>query len=414
LLLTDIPPCRNLTAGLALAQLCRFLPRGSLACFTILNRHLHPELCPDLDWIPMEVARKPNEYGRRVLRGRLGILTALPIENCTRWISAPRLVARATRFARAHNVDLLWAVLQGQTVVRVAGPLARNLGVPLLTQVWDPLSWWLRAHEVDPWNRWLARRQFDAAIRQSGCCMTASWVMAEQYENMYGVRCVPMLSCLDSNAAMPVAEALRNQHEIVIGMAGQFYAEEEWNQLLAALHEARWRVAGRSVRIKVLGPYVPPGAVSEPRLDYRGWKPTAEAIKILAQETDVLYCPYPFAPEMDEVARVSFPSKIPLYFAAGRPILFHGPAYSSPGRYLIERKAAVICKELSVPAIYNELERLVTSPALYAKTALNGRSAFLQDFTLDQMRERFLSALGTMPQELAPSPLSLRHASNTR
>ena len=398
LLLTDIPPCQNFTAGLVLAQLCRFLPRGSLACFTILNPHLKPHLCPDLDWIPIEIVSKPNEFGQYwPLPRPYGIVTALPIENYRRLVLAPRLRAQAARFARAQNVDMIWAVLQGQTIVRVAGKLATNLGLPLVTQVWDPLGWWLRAHGVDRWNRRVARRLFDKTIRQSVSCITASWAMAAQYEKSYGVRSIPVIVGHDLNAAASPPPRLRNEREFVIGMAGQFYASAEWENLLAALNFAGWQVAGRSVRLKVLGGQPPPVGVPE-RTDFLGWKSPAEAIQVLADETDVLYCPYPFTPVMEEVARLSFPSKLPLYFAAGRPVVFHGPANSSPARYLAERRAGVLCTELAPAAIYNELERLAILPKLYAQTVQNARVASERDFTLEGMRGRFFAALGITAQ----------------
>ena len=38
-------------------------------------------------------------------------------------------------------------------MVRMARKVASGLDVPFRVQIWDPLSWWLRAHGVDPINR---------------------------------------------------------------------------------------------------------------------------------------------------------------------------------------------------------------------------------------------------------------------
>ena len=40
LLLTDIPPCSNLTAGIVTAQMCRFVPPDELAIFCVTGRHV--------------------------------------------------------------------------------------------------------------------------------------------------------------------------------------------------------------------------------------------------------------------------------------------------------------------------------------------------------------------------------------
>ena len=394
LLLTDIPPCRNFTAGLVLAQLCRFLPRGSLACFTILNPHVKPEFWPDLDWIPIEIVQKPSEFGFYHPFGQpWGFVTALPTENYRRLVLGARLHSQAASFARTQNCDMIWAVLQSQTVVHVARKLAKSLRLPLVTHVWDPLSWWLRAHNVDWWNARIALRHFDETMRRSTSCIAASWAMAELYEKKYGVRSVPVIASHPASAAASPPPQLRNEREFVIGLAGQFYAMVEWENLLAAMNYAGWQIGGRSVRLKVLGGHKPSVAVPE-KTDYVGWKSQEEAIQFLAEETDALYCPYPFDLDMEDVARVSFPSKLPLYFAAGRPVVFHGPAYSSPARYLGKRGAGLLCTELTPAAIYNEFERLAISPALYAQTVQNGRAAFERDFTLERMRKLFFRALG--------------------
>lgn len=402
LILTDIPPCKNLTAGLVLDQLCRFLPRGSVVCFAVTNPEINPKLSPDLDWIPIEYERKPREssvmWPARSRRIRQ-LLTAIREEWNSR-VVVPRLIRRAVAFGRLHKVDTVWAVLQGQTIVRMALPLAEALGAPLHTHVWDPLSWWLVAHEVDPRTSRLALAQFDRTLRQSRSCAAASWAMADHYRERYGTDSVPLISSHDRTLAQDPPPRLNADGEIVIGMAGQFYAVQEWHQLIEALKAAGWKVSGRSVRLKVFGHYVPVSDVPEGRLEFLGWRPQSEVIQILSQ-VDLLYCPYPFARHLEEVSRLSFPSKVVTYLAAGRPILFHGPAYSSPARYLGDAKAALLATSFDAPAIYNEIQRVVDDPALYETVALNGRARFLADFTLERMRECLWLFLQTSEAELS-------------
>jgi glycosyltransferase involved in cell wall biosynthesis len=386
LLLTDAPPCSNLTAGLVLAQMCRFLPKGSVVCYLVLNPYLKPEACPDLQWIVTESSAKPNEVGIQ-RPSPAGFATALAKENVKRWFLVPRLVERAVTFGRKHAVDAIWAVLQGQTLVRMAQRVAAQLHRPLYTQVWDPLSWWLAVYNVDAWNRHVALSTFDRTMRASAACATASWAMADDYRQTYGVKSVPVIASHEPGEAAPPAQELRQQDELVIGMAGQFYANEEWFQLITALNYADWKVAGRTVRLKVLGQHQPSGDIPPDHLNFAGWKSQPEAIRILSQETDVLYCPYPFSPMMEEVSRLSFPSKLPLYFAAGRPVLMHGPRYSSPARYLLETGAGALCLELDPPAIYNELQRIVEDRDLYRTIAEKGHQALLRDFSHSRMRE---------------------------
>jgi hypothetical protein len=394
LLLTDIPPSSNLTAGIVTAQMCRFIPAGELAVFCVQNPHLRPMPYPDLAGIPIKTVPKPNELGRRQIGAvSIGRIGGAAVEGFRRLSLTPRIVRQAVEYGRQQQVDSLWVVLQGQTMVRMASAVATGLNVPLRTQVWDPLEWWLRAHGVDPLNRARDLALFDRAIRSSVICATASWAMAESYQAKYGTPCAKVIASLQRTLGRRPEPQLCMPKEVAIGMAGQFYADQAWNQLVRALDFAGWQVDRRRVVVRVFGNQRPEG-VPDQNLDFLGWKPQEEVVEILSQTCDILYCPYPFEPRMAEVARLSFPSKIPTYLAAGRPIMFHGPDYAGPWRYLRERKAAYLCGSLEPAVIYNGLSHLVEDKALYAATAKSAQDAFVADFTLEQMGKDVREFLG--------------------
>ncbi len=437
LLLTDIPPCKNFTAGLVLDQLCRFLPRGSIACFAMVNPALDAKLSPDLDWIPVAYARKRNEAAfwpsparllrsaiRRISESRRGrsspvassprawlarkSLPRLPgsgmlarplrfpivwaVEKLRRVCVVPRLTNQAVAFGRAQKVDVVWAVLQGQTVTQMAVDVARRLQAPLITQVWDPLRWWLLANKIDRFNQQSALDDFDQALRESRTCITASWAMAQAYQSRYSTRAIPVIASHPSEWARTPDLNRFPGDQLKLGMAGQFYAGEEWLQLLRALNMSGWQVRGRSVSLTVLGAACPPGDAPPDRIRYLGWRSQEEAVELLSA-LDLLYCPYPFDGRMEEVATLSFPSKVVLYLAAGRPVLFHGPDYASPAEYLRDRQAGYIVPDLHAAAVYNGLCRLVDDPELYVALGKHAQQAFLRDFTLESMRASFEQAL---------------------
>ena len=394
LLLTDIPPCSNLTAGIVTAQMCRFVPPGELAIFCVQNRHLHPEPYPDLADIPIRFAVKPNELRRRSIRRvPIGKAGAIATETFRRLNMISPLVSQAIAYGREQNVTSLWVVLQGQTMVRMARAVAEGLGVPLHVQVWDPLGWWLEAHGVDRFNRRQDLALFDRALRAAATCAAASWPMAEYYEQQYGTPSYAIIASLDRSKARAPKPKLRKSGELAIGMAGQFYANDEWRQLSWALHLSGWQVAGRRVVVRVLGHDRPEGIRAE-NLDFLGWQPQDKAVELLSETCDILYCPYPFAASMTDVAKFSFPSKIPTYLAAGRPILFHGPTNAAPALYLKSRKAGFICRDLPASAVYDGLVHLAEDVSLYESLARGAQAAFLADFTLDRMKKNVHRFLG--------------------
>lgn len=388
LLLTDIPPCGNLTAGLALDQLCRMRPAGSIACFAVVNPHLEARLSPDLEGVSVEYRDKPPETPFRPFPGRLGGLAAFVAECYRALVPVRRIAKEAVRFGRKEGVDAVWCVLQGQTMIRLAIPVATGLGVPLLSWVWDPPGWWMREYGVDSLTAARVVRRFDDVLRRSSALGAASWAMAEEYSRRYGVRAVAVVPGLDSGWAVPPASGMIPGNDLVIGVAGQLYASDEWSALLRALGTAGWRVAGRDVRIRLLGRQANLSAAGEARVEFLGWAPQQEAIRILAG-SDILYCPYWFSPRFEAEARLCFPSKVTTYLAAGRPILFHGPSYASPSRFLEEHAAAIFCRSLDEGEILKTIARLATDPAVYGQLASNGHRAFFERLTLEKTRESF-------------------------
>ena len=397
LLLTDIPPCKTFTAGLVLEQACRFLPRGSLCCFAVVNPALDLQISPDYSGIPVAFRPKPNENWNWLPRRRLWAPFVWLGEWWTELRPVRKLVDDCVKFGREQNVDAVWAVLQGQTMIRMALPVARRLGVPLHTHVWDPFRWWAAANRLDGWTIPRVMATFDASIRGSVSCATASTPMAEHYRRTYGVDALPLIASHDRAIAQSPDVSEGVGATLTIGMAGQFYAMEAWTSLLRALGCAGWKVAGRPVRIKVLGAQPPPGARPE-YVEFLGWKSQAEAAEILSA-CDLLYCPYPFENWLREVAEQSFPSKLVLYLAAGRPIVLHGPDYSSPRRYLMDTGAGLCCDGVEASAIYNTLHRLTTDRLLYADIGRQAQAAFLRDFTLEQMNASVAAFLRLPPPQ---------------
>jgi glycosyltransferase involved in cell wall biosynthesis len=396
LLISDIPPCDDFTAGIVLSAMVRFLPRGSICCFAVVNPLISVRMSSEFSGIPVEFHRKPMENWAWLPDGfpvsRISSLASRAGETAVSNGQVKSLIAKAIAFGRAQRVDRVWTVMQGQTTIRMALAVADGLNVPLHTQVWDPFSWWAKANQLDDRTARQTQDLFDETIRRSAAVATASHPMARLYRDRFGVKAVPVISSYPRAIACTPVAGPRAGEPIVIGMAGQFYAADEWSQLLAVLHAVDWTVAGCRVSIVAMGPMRPPSKTAE-KVTFLGWKPQKEAIEILAG-CDFLYCPYPFDPSMEEVARQSFPSKLVLYLASGRLVIFHGPAYSSAADYIAGKGCGVLATNLSAESILREIERLVGDRELYADMASKAQAAFLEDFTLESMARSFADFIG--------------------
>lgn len=396
LLISDIPPCDDFTAGIVLSTMLRFLPRGSVCCFAVVNPLVSLRMSSEFSGIPVEFHRKPMENWAWLPNvfpvSRISSLASLAGEVATSSRQVKSLIAKAIAFGRAQQVDRVWAVLQGQTTIRMALAVADGLNVPLHTQVWDPFSWWAKANHLDDRTTRKTQNLFDETISRSAAVATASHPMARLYRNRFGVKAVPVISSYPRAIACTPVTGPCSGEPILIGMAGQFYAADEWSQLLAALHAVNWTVGGCGVSIAAMGPMPPPG-IPAANVTFLGWKSQREAVKILAG-CDFLYCPYPFDPSKEETARQSFPSKLVLYLASGRPVIFHGPAYSAAADYIAGKGCGVLATRLSAESILREIERLIGNRDLYVDMASKAQAAFLEDFTLDSMARSFDDFIG--------------------
>ena len=391
LLLTDIPPTKSYTAGIFLENMLRHIPKEYIACcYTVLNRHLTPALSEEYNEIPLKVVTKPRENWGNI---KFGNFISYFLEKAIKSFTIPTIVNDICEFAKKYEVDSLWVTLQGQTMIRLALPVARRLDIPLYPLVYDPPQWWMRANKV---NKFIANEvitEFGNTLNQSQNCALASWAMVEYYSQLYGAKGVPMVSCLDAKLAKAPASEYSSQDEFIICMAGQLYARDEWNALLGALDSMNWQVNGKNIRLRYMGEWLEIGAQRPRCIEYLGWRTLEEVIDI-ASKSDICYCPYWFSSEFELESKLSFPSKLPLYFASGRPVLFHGPEYSSPGKFITKNDAAYTCHTLNTDDLVSALCKIAEEKTMYQRVAQKAHYTFNLYLTNEQMKQRVSEFFG--------------------
>lgn len=390
LLLTDMPPCTNYTAGIFLNHLVSMIPVEDIVCYSVLNPDLKPEILQEILNIPLKIVAKPRENWGSIRI--LGPLVSLVMETFTELINIPKISRDIADFARTHHVDAIWCTLEGQTMIRLARKVAELSGLPLYTHIWDTPGWWMRAWKV---NSIIAKgviNEYERAIQQSKKCAVASWAMKQEYEKFFGVECVPLVGSLEKNMALPPASKLNLADGFIqIGIAGQIYARDTWDALMYALDSVNWLIRGFPVKIKVLGLWLDP-ALQRPQIEFLGWHSQKETIEILSQ-LDILYVPYWFDPVFEQEARFSFPSKVTTYLASGRPVFFHGPEYSSPGRFLEKNNVGLCCHSQDPLEIIEQLARLIDDQVYYQKITANGHTLLLEELTFDALKKSLYTFL---------------------
>ncbi|MFH1366680.1 MAG: glycosyl transferase [Patescibacteria group bacterium] len=295
------------------------------------------------------------------------------------------LTKKIVKFAKENKVEAIWCVLEGLTLIRLARRLRMELGIPLITQVWDPPEWWLRVRKVAPKYRDKILQEFEEALKDSRVCATTSWAMAKEYYDKYGVETIPFLPSLPPEMALSPSRQPHERGDYIIALAGQIYAKKEWEALITALNLVNWRINNRPVQINLLGRFK---IERKPGINILGWQSQTDTIKKLS-EADLLYCPYWFDPVYEKETRLSFPSKLTTYLASGRPVLFHGPAYASVAKFLLATSSGYTCFSLKSQDIIDSLTNIFSDAKLYSLLAFNGRQTFDQYFTTSSLRNNF-------------------------
>ena len=317
-------------------------------------------------------------------------------ELYSEFILTKKLTKQIVTFGQLHNVDRVWCILQGQTTIRLAMKVQKGLNVPLLTQVWDHVSWWIGHNDI---NKLTAKRiinQYERALSMSACCGAASYAMAELIKKD-GIPAIPLVSSLPKNItyrAYPSSD--KNSDTIIIGFAGQTYAESTFNSLLDGLDSIGWKHENKMVKFRILGYNLSNVSLFDISLkghinrniEYLGYRSQVETIDLLS-ECDILFCPYIIDPKYSLVAQTSFPAKLTTYLATGVPVLYCGPSDSSPAVFLKEHEAGYICADPDGYSLMKMFKHIISDKEYYRYISKNALKAFKTHLADDVQKNSF-------------------------
>jgi hypothetical protein len=216
--------------------------------------------------------------------------------------------------------------------------------------------------------------------------------MATAFEKRYG----PKGTVLYPSRSATVGEydapckSSRRSGDPVFAFAGTIHTRG-YARSLATLAEV---LAGHKAKL-ILHSNLPISAARESGLDranviVKPVVPAAELLPQLRDEADVLFVPMSFAVEDIPNMRVSFPSKLADYTAAGLPLLIWGPASCSAVRWAKENPGvAEVIDDPASPALAAAAAKLINGPQYRDNLAANALEKGRQFFSHS-------AALGTL------------------
>ena len=402
LFLTDIPPCKNYTAGLVINSWCDFLLEEGheICCALVQDQSLNPDIPSDkINKIKFLEIQKPREnWGlpetvklkdiRENLRSFLN-------NNLISLIELPQIASRISKFAKENDCQLILVSIQGQTITKLVRKVAKKTKLEYVAQTWDPLEWWMKEYKFDPITRCLNLQEFKRVVKEAKNFMAMSWAMSVEFERKYGVKCVTNIPGLRGGKIRSGVD--KNKGKFIISFAGQLYAKDEFDTLIEALERINWTHNGQEIIINLYGSYFDEKYHHIEGVNIKGYIEQEKLLGLLSS-SDLLYCPYWFSKEFEKVCKLSFPAKLVSFLRTGVPVLMHAPEYASPRILLEKSKAAYICNSLNVSDMVNVLQRVLDDKNR-EKIGLKGYELFEKYMTYKVMKKSLFVSLGLMDEK---------------
>lgn len=396
LLISDLPPCTNHTSGLLIDRLCDYLLKNghTVYAYIVKSDAVQVEIPQEkINKITFQITRKPREnWGAWKLKAFGSWIGDL----YTTTFSVPRIIRSITSFSNELQPDLIWGIVQGQTMTRLIRPVSEKTQVPYIVQIFDPISWWLQANQVDRRTQKKVMKEYGRMIRSSRCLIGASEKMAVEFKNLYGCRdAVPiMMPFVPPHSKKRAGKRGEGEEKSVfcIALAGQLYAYDAILSLITSLQSMNWQYKGKRIIFRIYGANMHFDISSPCFLEYRGWVPQEQLLEEL-KEADLLYCPYRFEPDWAETARLSFPGKLSTYMWTGTPLLVHSPSYAGINTFVKSRRCGYVLESVEREDIVSMLKRIMDDEDRF-KMAETAKRVLAEELSVRVMYRNFARALG--------------------
>ena len=378
----DVPVESSYHGSALLFRLMQRYPPERLAIIegNLFATHAGAARLPGVQYHTLQVGR------RRLLNSRLHTWYS-------RWLfkRAGSRVAPVRAIAKQHSPDAVLTVAHGYSWV-TAARYASASRLPLHLIVHDDF-----ARAAAPSLGASVEREFAAAVRQSASLLCVSPAMVDDYERRYGVRGTLLLPGRAFGAMQfdEDADRLRSPRGTpVFAFAGTINSPG-YVTLLRRLAESLARV---SAELLIFGPldaaHADAAGLSLPNVRLGGLVTSAELVRRLRADVDVLFVPMSFADGDAANMRLSFPSKLTDYTAVGLPMLIWGPPDCSAVRWARENPgvAALVTSD-SQRDLDAVVDRLLASLEYRRALASKAQEIGQRDFSAATAAAVFQSAL---------------------
>lgn len=362
LIISDMPPCREYTAGLVEETLCNFL---------INNKINFSLLIVQSDGIKAQIPRNIRDKAGKIVFFRknseqcngLGAISKNLQLTFNEYYSSIVLPRKAEKEFSGTTFDLIWGIIQGQTLVNFVQSFSQKLNIKYNIQLWDPIEWWMLENKFPPLFKKRLHQQFSKLLSHSHYCLSASPKMSEVLAREFGCNTTELMPSLPqlSNINLKIKNKRNSPSNFKIIFSGQKYARKELIKFLETIDSLNWIFEGKKICFNIYSNSVDEEIFDRfPLVRQFCWIDQNDLHKQIFA-SDLAYCPYPFDKNMSLVSELSFPGKLVSYLYCMTPVFFHGPKNSSITSFAKDNNFNYICESQEIPSIKEVLIAALTS-----------------------------------------------------
>lgn len=400
MLITDVPSSREFSGTLLTWHLCKNLSKDTMVGAYVMDKGLsYVKSEYPFKGKPVEfyyTKKSELSYRPKFLPRKLGFMFGYFRELYRKYFEVNKIAADIAKNIAEQGVDRIWIILQGQTMIWLCENLIRRNIVPVNVQVWDYPQWAMKAHKLERFSKKMLSKSFDFCIANCHKYGAPSWEAQKAVLRKYNKQSSVFIGITPAEYQIPRKIDFDKRDgngvkRIIIGIVGQLYADDAFVSLVHALDLEGWKIDGREVELHFWGR--PGNIVHRNGFVQRKYVPQDQLMKEIS-DCDFMYCPYWFGEIFKEEAKTSFPSKLATYLVAGIPVLFHGPDYCSPAKFIKEHNCGVICARIEPQVVMLNVRKILFDKEVIQEQLANAKtlvSTYLSEKYLHNQFQSFIS-----------------------
>jgi glycosyltransferase involved in cell wall biosynthesis len=302
-----------------------------------------------------------------------------------------RRARQIARIIRDEKCDAVVSCSSGDDRIDVpSGLVAGRLAhVPFYVYLFDTYShMW-----IQPRSQFIGRWLEPFILKRAAGVITTNDFVQQMLRERYGVESVVIHNPCDLTAyERPLTEAEKAEppdDDVRIVFTGSVF--EAHFEAFRNLIEALRRIGRPEIKVHI---YTAQPAFLLERAKVTGpvvihQHETVFAMPGIQRRAAILFLPLAFNTPYPELIRVSSPSKIGEYLAAGRPILVHAPPDSFIATYFRRHECGLVVDRNDPGAVAEAVEKLLADKELQQRLIANAWERVHADFSLPAAREKF-------------------------